>query len=140
MKSKVTLKELVGTQIVSALLLACYYWTWARRDWHDYYAVIQNIIILFALIFFALLGFRICKYGKEEKHKPALQILHRIDAIILKMTAVVGIAIAFACAVAFIDGRMAGCALMGTIVAFTVLRFILFCTMEKSIPKEESSH
>lgn len=32
MKSKVTLKEIVGTKIIYAALLVCYYWMWARRD------------------------------------------------------------------------------------------------------------
>ena len=32
MKSKVTLKELVGTKIIYAMLLVCYYWMWARRE------------------------------------------------------------------------------------------------------------
>ena len=36
MKSKVTLKEIVGTKIIYAALLVCYYWMWARRDWHTY--------------------------------------------------------------------------------------------------------
>ncbi len=35
MKSKVTLKELVGTKIIYAVLLVCYYWMWARRDWQE---------------------------------------------------------------------------------------------------------
>ena len=37
MKSKVTLKEIVGTKIIYAALLVSYYWMWARRDWHNYY-------------------------------------------------------------------------------------------------------
>ena len=31
MKSKVTLKEKVGTKIIYAVLLVCYYWMWARQ-------------------------------------------------------------------------------------------------------------
>ena len=31
MKSKVTLKEIVGTKIIYAALLVSYYWMWARR-------------------------------------------------------------------------------------------------------------
>ena len=38
MKSKVTLKEMVGTKIIYAMLLVFYYWMWARRDgsYHAY--------------------------------------------------------------------------------------------------------
>ena len=34
---KVTLLELVATKVIYAVLIAVYYWMWARRDWHDYY-------------------------------------------------------------------------------------------------------
>ncbi len=40
MKSKVSLKEMVGVKIIYALLLVCYYWMWARQDWHHYYDTI----------------------------------------------------------------------------------------------------
>ena len=66
MKSKVTLKEIVGTKIIYAVLLTCYYWMWARRDWHDYYMTIQNVVFIFTAIFFAMQANRIRKYRKEE--------------------------------------------------------------------------
>lgn len=37
MKNKVTLKELLGTHIIIAILVASYYWCWARNDWQWYY-------------------------------------------------------------------------------------------------------
>ena len=92
MKTKVTLRELVGTKIIYAVLLVCYYWMWARRDWHDYYTTIQNVVCAFTILFFAI--------------------------------------IAFSCGVTFIDGRMAGYALVGTILVLTVIRFIIFCVMD----------
>lgn len=85
MKSKVTLKELVGTKIIYGLLLVCYYWMWARRDWHDYYEVIQNAVVVFTVVFFALQAGRIHKYSKEEKDELAVQNLRRADAIVLKL-------------------------------------------------------
>ena len=54
MRSKVTLKETVGTKIIYALLLVCYYWMWARRDWHNYYETIQNTLAIFTVVFFSL--------------------------------------------------------------------------------------
>ncbi|MCI8422883.1 MAG: hypothetical protein HFF50_05055 [Lawsonibacter sp.] len=130
MKSKVTLKELVGTKIIYAVLLVCYYWMWARRDWHDYYDVIQNSVVIFTIVFFALQASRIHRYSKEEKDELAIQNLRRTDAIGLKLMVTAAIVIAFACAVRCIDGVAAGYALVGTIFLFTVIRFILFCVMD----------
>ena len=54
MKTKVTLKELVGTKIIYAVLLVSYYWMWARRDWHDYYETVQMVVGIFTIVFFLL--------------------------------------------------------------------------------------
>lgn len=129
MEKKVSLKELVGTKIIYAGLIAAYYWMWARQDWHNYYDAIQNALFLFTILFFILQASRIRRYSKEEKDQQAIQTLRRIDAILLKVLAAAAVAIAFACAVTFFDGRMAGYALVGTIFALTVLRTILFCVM-----------
>lgn len=130
MEKKVSLKELVGTKIIYAGLIAAYYWMWARQDWHNYYDAIQNAVFLFTILFFILQASRIRRYSKEEKDRQAIQTLRRTDAILLKVLAAAAVAIAFACAVTFFDGRMAGYALVGTIFALTVLRTILFCVMD----------
>ncbi|MCI8935079.1 MAG: hypothetical protein HFE80_11360 [Clostridiaceae bacterium] len=130
MKSKVTLKEIVGTKIIYAALLVCYYWMWARRDWHNYYDTIQNVVAIFTIVFFALQAIRIYKYSKEEKDELAIQNLRRTDAIGLKIMITAAIIIAFACAVKCIDGPTAGYALVGMIVALAVIRFIIFCVMD----------
>ena len=130
MKSKVTLKEMVGTKIIYAILLVCYYWMWARRDWHNYYTTIQNTVVIFTIVFFAMQAGRIHKYSKEEKDELAIQNLRRTDAIGFKIMLFATIVIAFACAVAMIDGRMAGYALVGLILAVTVVRFIIFSVMD----------
>lgn len=131
MKSKATAKEMVGTKIVYAMLLVCYYWMWARRDWLNYYNSIQNAIFMFSFLYFLFQARRFYQYRKEEKDREAIQILRRIDAIGLKIMVAAAIAIAFASAVAFIDGIAAGYALVGTILAFAILRFVLFCAMYK---------
>ena len=131
MKSKVTLKEMVGIKIIYAVLLVCYYWMWARQDWHDYDGLIQNTVAIFTILFFAIQAGRVRKYGKEEKDELAIQCLHRIDAIGLKIMVAAAIVIAFASVITFIDGRMAGYALVGTIFALTVIRYVLFCVMGK---------
>ena len=73
MKPKVTLKEIVETKIIYALLLVCYYWMWARRDWHSYYETIQNTVVIFTVVFLALQASRIHKYSKEEKDELAIR-------------------------------------------------------------------
>ena len=130
MRSKVTLKELVGTKIIYALLLVCYYWMWARRDWHSYYETIQNVVVIFTIVFFLLQASRVHKYSKEEKDELAIQNLRRTDAIGLKIMIAAAIVIAFACAVGAIDASAAGYALVGTILALAVIRFIIFCVMD----------
>ena len=130
MGKKVSLKELVGTKIIYAGLISAYYWMWASQDWHNYYDAIQNAVFLFTILFFILQASRIRRYSKEEKDQQAIQTLRRIDAILLRVLTAAAVAIAFACAVTFFDGRMAGYALVGTIFALTVLRTILFCVMD----------
>ena len=80
MKQKVSLKELVGTKIIYAGLIAAYYWMWARQDWHSGYDAIQNAIFLFTIVFFILQASRIRRYSKEEKDQQAIQALRRTDA------------------------------------------------------------
>ena len=103
MKKKVTLRELLGEQIVLTILIALYYWMWARRDWQSYYEVIQNCVAVFAILFFAIMADRIRKYKKEAKDELSIQNLRRSDAICLKIAAVAVIAIAFAGAVEAVD-------------------------------------
>lgn len=130
MKSKVTLKELVGTKIVYALLLVCYYWMWARRDWHEYYMNIQYAVAVFTFVFLILQASRIRKYNKETKDEMAVMNLRRADAICLKIMIVAAVIIAFAGALTLLDGRTAGYALVGLIFVLSVLRFAAFCVMD----------
>ena len=48
MNKKVSLKEIVGTKIVYAIILTSYYWMWARTDWEDWYLTAQYV---FSLLF-----------------------------------------------------------------------------------------
>lgn len=130
MKSKVALRELVGERIIFAVLLVCYYWMWARRDWHDYYETIQNAVAVFTFVFFALQAVRIRKYSKEEKDELAIRNLRRADAIALKILTAAVIVIAFCGAVTLLDGRTAGYALVGTLLVLSVIRFLLFWAMD----------
>ena len=127
MKSHVTVKEMAGTKIIYAMLLACYYWMWARRDWHSFYDVIQNMVFLFVLQ-----AARIRQYGKSEKDQAAVRNLRRIDAIGLKVMVAAAAVIAFTAAIADLEGRIAGYALVGAIFALTVARFLALCLMSRN--------
>ena len=140
MKTKVTLKELVGTKIIYAVLLVSYYWMWARRDWHDYYETVQvdwssdvcssDLLGIFTIVFFLLQAGRIRRYSKEEKDEMAIRNLHRTDAAGLKIMVVAVSIIAFASAIFGIEGRITGYALVAMILALAVIRFILFSIMD----------
>lgn len=130
MKSKVTLKELVGTKIVYAALLVFYYWMWARRDWHGYYETVQMMVSVFAVVFFGLQAYREFKYHKEETDELAVQNLRRADSICLKLLVVAVVAIAFLGAMMVLDAAVMGYALVGVIFALAVVRFIMFCVMD----------
>jgi len=130
MKAKVTLKELTGTKIIYAMLLAVYYWMWARRDWHEYYETIQYAIAAFTVLFFALQADRIRKYSKEQKDELAIQNLRRADSICLKIMTAGAVAVAFSGATALLDGIMAGYALVAMIFLLAVVRFAVFCVMD----------
>lgn len=132
MKSHVTVKEMAGTKIIYAMLLACYYWMWARRDWHSFYDIIQNMVFLFTFLFFVLQAARIRQYGKSEKDQAAIRNLRSIDAIGLKVMAGAAAVIAFASAIADLEGRIAGYALVGAIFALTVARFLALCLMSRN--------
>lgn len=130
MNSKVTLKEMVATKIIYAVLLVIYYWMWARRDWHDYYSTVQNMAVVFTVVFFSLRAGRIVRFSKEEKDELAVQNLRRTDAIALKIMVVLTAAIAFACAVSAFDTVLAGYALMGMILALAIIRSVIFWIMD----------
>ena len=126
MKKKVNLREIVGTKIIYAVLVAFYYWMWARRDWHDFYITIQNVVSVFTLVFLLLQASRIRKYKKESFDELAEQNLKVTDSICLKISMVVLVVIAFLGALTILDAIMMGYAIVGWLVAIMILRFIIF--------------
>lgn len=133
MKAKVTLKELVGTKIIYAALLVCYYWMWARQDWQNYYETIQLVVAVFTVVFFALQANRIRKYNKETKDELAIQNLRRADSLCFKLMIAAIVVIAFAAdtfAILSLDGRLVGYALVVLMLILSVLRFAAFSIMD----------
>ena len=74
MKTKVTMRELVGARIVLAVCIAVYYWCWARNDWHSYYTTITNTVGIFALCFYVFLSLREDATKKRLPMKWSLRI------------------------------------------------------------------
>jgi len=130
---KVSLRELVADKIIFAILIAMYYWMWARSDWKNYYTTVQNIVFIFSFYYFVSRAIRVKKYKQEAPDEMAEANLKRCDSICLKIGVAAMIVIGFACAV----GRMVltteviGYALMGTLVALAVIRTVIFCVMDK---------
>ena len=130
---KVSLRELVADKIVFAVLLAVYYWMWARNDWRESYKTIQFVVFAFSFYYFVNRSIRLKKYKQEAVDEMAETNLKRCDSICLKIGVAAMIVIGFACAV----GRMAltteiiGYALMGTLVALAIIRTVIFCVMDK---------
>ena len=130
MKKKVTLRELLAEQIVIALLIAVYYWMWARRDWQDWYVVFQSCVSWFAVIFFGLMAVRVWQYKKEKQDELSIQNLRRSDAICMTIVVVGMIALAFAGAVEAVSGIVMGYLLVGLLVVLAVVRTVAFSVMD----------
>ena len=130
---KVSLRELVADKIIFAILIAMYYWMWARNDWKDTYTTIQNIVFIFSFYYFVSRAIRVKKYKQEAPDEMAETNLKRCDSICLKISVAVFIIIGFTCAV----GRMAlttefiGYCLMAALVLMAVVRTIIFYLMDK---------
>lgn len=135
MNKKVSLKEIVGTKIIYAIIMATYYWMWARTDWKDYYETIQSTLTIFLVAFLSVQAYRIQKYKKEGTDEMAEQNLKRCDAICLKLFIVVMIITAWLCAI-FNYSSALGTSFIGwiivlSIVFISILRTVLFVIMDK---------
>lgn len=134
MNKKVTLKELVGTKIVYALIVTVYYWMWARNDWKSYYDTIQTALAIFLVTFFVLQANRIKKYKKEGIDEMAEQNLKRCDSICYKILIAAMVITVWICAIightGVISSEFIGWIIILTILALTVIRTIIFSIMD----------
>ena len=133
MKNKVTLKELLGTHIIIAILIAIYYWCWARNDWQGYYGSIQNTIAIFAFFLFVSISIRMAKYKKEVNDEMAITNLRKCDSICLKITIALIVCIGFLAAILrfSISSEIIGYMLMGVLVCISIIRVVLFCIIDR---------
>lgn len=129
---KVSLREIVADKIVFAILIALYYWMWARNDWHNYYTSIQYAVFAFTFFYFISRTSRLKKYKQELPDEMSEANLKRCDALCLKIGVAAIIVLSFVCAVGrlSITTDLIGYCLMGILIILAVVRTILFCIMD----------
>lgn len=129
---KVSLREIVADKIVFAILIALYYWMWARNDWHNYYTSIQYAVFAFTFFYFISRASRLKKYKQELPDEMSEANLKRCDALCLKIGAAAIIVLSFVCAVVrlLITTDLIGYCLMGILIALAIIRTILFYIMD----------
>ena len=129
MNKKVSLKEIVGTKIVYAIILTSYYWMWARTDWEDWYLTAQYALGGVLIAFFLFQYVRIKNYKKEGVDEMAEQNLKRCDSICLKLfVGAFGAAIlgqANAVSTGFI-----GWTIVLSILVLSIIRTVIFVVMD----------
>lgn len=134
MNKRVSLKEIVGTKIVYAIILVSYYWMWARTDWKEWYPTLQHALGVFLIIFFLLRCMRIKKYKKESVDEMAEQSLRRCDSFCLKLFIAVMIIVAWSCAVLghvnTVNMGIIGWMIVLSILALSVIRTVMFVIMD----------
>lgn len=129
---KVSLREIVADKIVFAILIALYYWMWARNDWHNYYTSIQYAVFAFTFFYFISRASRLRKYKQERPDEMSEANLKRCDALCLKIGAAAIIVLSFVCSVGrlSITTDLIGYCLMGILIALAIIRTILFYIMD----------
>ena len=134
MNKKVTLKEIVATKIVYALIMVSYYWMWARTDWKEYYVTIQDALGVFLIVFFLLQASRVKKYKKEGIDEMAEQNLKRCDSICYKLFITVMVITAWICAIIghtnALSTEFVGWIIVLTILVLTIIRTVIFMIMD----------
>lgn len=134
MKNKVSIREVVATKIIIAILIAGYYWLWSRSGYQPEY---QQFSSYWGFILFLMLivhYFRVKKYKKEYFDEFAEKNLHRCDSICLKIFCVLMVIIAYLGGIlGHVNGistALMGWLIMGTVITITILRTIMFIIMD----------
>ena len=134
MNKKVSLREIVGTKIIYAIILASYYWMWARTDWKGGYPTLQLVLGCFLAAFFAFQQMRIKKYKKEGVDEMAERNLKRCDSFCLKIFVAVMVVVAWACAILShvnaINMGMIGWIIVLSIFILSIIRTLMFVIID----------
>lgn len=131
---KVSLKEIVGTKIVYAMILTSYYWMWARIDWKDWYETAQNVLGVIFFVFFLIQLIRIYKYKKESFDEMAEQNLKRCDSICLKLFVGIMVVVAFGAGILghtnVVSTGFIGWIIILSILILSIIRTVMFVVMD----------
>lgn len=134
MNKKVSLKEIVGTKIVYAIILTSYYWMWARTDWKDWYEMMQYVLGVFLFSFFSVQMIRISKYKKEGIDEMGEQNLKRCDSICLKLFVGVMVVVAFGAGIFghtnVVSTGFIGWTIVLSILVLSIIRTVMFIVMD----------
>lgn len=134
MNQKVSLKEIVATKIVYAVILVCYYWMWARTDWKDWYLTVQFLLGAVLTAFFLFQHTRIKKYKKESVDEMAERNLKLCDSFCFRLLLTSAVILACACAVlghvSSIPAGMIGWIIVWAVFALSVIRTVLFLIID----------
>lgn len=134
MNKKVSLKELVGTKIVYAIILVSYYWMWARTDWKAWYLTVQFVLGGILVAFFLFQGMRVKKYKKEGVDEMAERNLKRCDSFCLKLFVITMIVVAWICAILghvdAINMGIIGWIIVLSILVLTIIRTVMFVIID----------
>lgn len=130
---KVSLYELVADKIVFAILIAVYYWMWARNDWKDSYMTIQTIVVIFSFYYFISRSLRLRKYKKETPDEMVEANLKRCDSICLKISVGALVLLSFVCAVGrfTLTTEVIGYCMVGVLIVLAVTRTVIFYLMDQ---------
>lgn len=130
MKNKVSIREVVASKIVIAMLIAGYYWMWSRSDWKPEYQEISRIWGFLLVLILAAHYYRVYKYKKENFDELAEKNLQRCDAICLKVFCVLMVITAYLGGILghvdAISTAQMGWIIMGSVVLITILHTIIF--------------
>lgn len=134
MNKKVSLREIVGTKIIYAIILVSYYWMWARTDWKEWYPALQFVLGCFFVAFFAFQLMRIKKYKKEGVDEMAERNLKRCDSFCLKLFVAIMVVVAWSCAILghVNDIHMAiiGWIIVLSILIVSIIRTVIFVIID----------
>lgn len=135
MKNKVSVREVVATKIIIAILVAIYYWWCTRSDFNPELNRFVNGWITPLGFLLVVHWYRVKKYKKEYFDELAEKNLQRCDAICLKVFVVLMVVVAF---LGGMYGRIypaistvaMGWVIIGIVIAITILRTIMFIIMD----------
>lgn len=135
MNKKVSLREIVSSKIVYAIIIAMTYWVWSRSDWQSYYRQLQTGLGCFFIAYFIYVSEKTRRYKKENFDEFAEQNLRRCDSICLKLFVITMVVTAFVGGILghvdAISTSMIGWIIIIAILVLTVFRAVLFAIMDR---------